>query len=192
MELTVLFAAVFAATFLLSKAGPAVYGAPLVLVPQASAMTRLMLQSPDEQIAIPFLNMRVRDIGDSWHEARSGHRKHEGQDIFAPLGTPIYSATNGIVFQIASTPKGGKNISVLGAGSRIYYYAHLSRFAEQVKLADRVTPDTVIGYVGITGNAVGTPPHLHFGVYDYAGAMNPLLLLANRQNLSSSRRGSGQ
>jgi murein DD-endopeptidase MepM/ murein hydrolase activator NlpD len=38
----------------------------------------------------------------------------------------------------------------------------------------------VLGYVGTTGNAQGTPPHLHFGVYTFNGAINPLPLLTDR------------
>lgn len=188
-ELVALLVGVFAGTFLLAKAAALPVGSVAAPAsPGLSEFARLMRLPPDEHIELPFYGMRVREIGDSWHEPRSGHRKHEGQDIFAPIGTPIYSATSGIVSEIATTPKGGNNVSVLGAGGRVYYYAHLSRFAADLKFGETVTPETLLGYVGITGNAVGTPPHLHFGVYDYAGAMNPLPLLTNRPMLRSSRR----
>jgi peptidoglycan LD-endopeptidase LytH len=63
---------------------------------------------------------------------------------------------------------------VIGAGGRVYYYAHLDRYAENLKVGDAVTTETVIGYVGNSGNAKGTPPHLHFGVYTSTGAIDPL------------------
>lgn len=70
---------------------------------------------------------------------------------------------------------------ILGAGGRRYYYAHLEDFASDLKAGDFVTVDTLIGYVGTSGNARGTPPHLHFGVYVAgSGAINPLPLLADR------------
>ena len=60
-------------------------------------------------------------------------------------------------------------VSVVGAGARMYYYAHLDCYAPNLYEGDRVTTRTVLGYVGTTGNAAGTPPHLHFGVYTPAG-----------------------
>ena len=143
-------------------------------------VSRLMFQPPDERIAMPLWSVRVRQIGDTWHALRSGRRRHEGQDIFAPVGTAVYSATNGILIRMGDAGKGGNAVSVLGAGGRVYYYAHLLSFAEHLRVGHSVTPATVIGYVGRTGNAVKTPSHLHFGVYDFTGAINPLPLLVNR------------
>ena len=53
---------------------------------------------------------------------------------------------------------------VAGAGSRRYYYAHLDAWAD-IEEGVAVTPETVLGFVGNTGNALTTPPHLHFGIY---------------------------
>ncbi|MFN2491724.1 MAG: M23 family metallopeptidase [Pyrinomonadaceae bacterium] len=70
---------------------------------------------------------------------------------------------------------------MIGTGGRVYYYAHLERYAPQLAEGNYVTTRTVLGYVGSTGNAVGTPPHLHFGVYESTrGAMDPLPLLNDR------------
>jgi murein DD-endopeptidase MepM/ murein hydrolase activator NlpD len=62
----------------------------------------------------------------------------------------------------------------------MYYYAHLDSYAPNIATGDPVTTQTVLGYVGTTGNAAGTPPHLHFGVYASGGALNPLPLLTDR------------
>ena len=174
-EFACLFAGVFAASFLLSRANQP----PLLLPPSSCAISRLILQPPDESIPVPVANIRTRQIGDTWHALRSEHRRHEGQDIFAPEGTPVYSVTCGILVRFSATPKGGNSISVLGAGGRVYYYAHLSHFAAGLRVQDAVTPQTLLGYVGTTGNAAGTPAHLHFGVYDFTGAINPLPLMKN-------------
>ncbi|MGQ0763264.1 MAG: M23 family metallopeptidase [Acidobacteriota bacterium] len=64
-----------------------------------------------------------------------------------------------------------------------------------ISAGKRVTPETVLGYVGTTGNAAETPPHLHFGVYSGSGAINPLPLLSDRpeekspQKVSPKRKG---
>jgi murein DD-endopeptidase MepM/ murein hydrolase activator NlpD len=121
-----------------------------------------------------------RQIADTWHAPRGTNRLHEGQDIFAPKGTPILSATNGFVYNIGENNLGGQTVSVIGAGGRIYYYAHLEAYARGLEVGDRVNTRTVLGYVGTTGNAQGTPPHLHFGIYTSSGAINPLPLLTDR------------
>ena len=82
--------------------------------------------------------------------------------------------------KVGENSLGGQTVSVIGAGGRLYYYAHLDSYAPHIEAGDRVTTQTVLGYVGTTGNAAGTPPHLHFGVYATGGALNPLPLLADR------------
>jgi murein DD-endopeptidase MepM/ murein hydrolase activator NlpD len=66
---------------------------------------------------------------------------------------------------------------VLGPGGQRHYYAHLDRFAG-VFAGMRVQAGTLLGYVGNSGNAKGTPPHLHYGIYTASGAINPYPLLA--------------
>ena len=136
-----------------------------------------MTEPPDARVAMPLRHLPAGRIADTWHAGRSGGRLHEGQDLFAPSGTPVYSATHGFVIRIGDAGIGGNAVSVMGAGGRVYYYAHLSRFAEGLRIGDEVTEETVLGYVGNTGNARTTPSHLHFGVYGRSGALNPLPLL---------------
>jgi murein DD-endopeptidase MepM/ murein hydrolase activator NlpD len=143
-------------------------------------VARLYAQTPDSKIAMPLENVAKRAVADTWHAPRGTGRLHEGQDIFAPRGTPILSSTNGYVFKIGENNLGGQTVSVIGSGGRIYYYAHLDRYAPGLEVGNRVTPRTVLGYVGTTGNAQGTPPHLHFGIYTLNGAINPLPLLTDR------------
>ena len=77
---------------------------------------------------------------------------------------------------------GGNTVFVVGAGGRSYYYAHLDSYAPGLAVGDYVTPETVLGFVGTTGNAAGTPPHLHFGVYTSGGTINPLPLMRDMTN----------
>jgi murein DD-endopeptidase MepM/ murein hydrolase activator NlpD len=140
----------------------------------------LSLQEPDPTLALPIRTLQVQQIRDTWHAARAAGRLHQGQDLFARRGTPVYSATAGYVVRIGETRLGGRTVSVMGAGWRLYYYAHLDAYAPGLAVGEAVTADTLLGYVGTSGNARGTPPHLHFGVYTVGGAMNPLPLLRDR------------
>jgi murein DD-endopeptidase MepM/ murein hydrolase activator NlpD len=143
-------------------------------------VVKLYTVTPESRIAMPLLEVRKEQIANTWHAPRGDKRLHEGQDIFASLGTPIYSATEGYIYNIGENNLGGQTVSVIGAGGRIYYYAHLDRYAPGIAEGDYVTPKSLLGFVGTTGNAQGTPPHLHFGVYTSDGAINPLPLLNDR------------
>jgi len=143
-------------------------------------VAKLYTQAPDTKIAMPLEDVSRKDVADTWGAPRGTGRRHEGQDIFAPKGTPILSATNGFIYKIGENNLGGQTVSVIGSGGRIYYYAHLDAYARGIAVGDRVSKRTVLGYVGTTGNAQGTPPHLHFGIYTLTGAINPLPLLTDR------------
>ncbi|HEX5708761.1 MAG TPA: M23 family metallopeptidase [Pyrinomonadaceae bacterium] len=143
-------------------------------------VARLYAREPDTELSMPVEGARVGGVSDTWHAERPDGRRHEGQDIFARRGTPVRSATEGYVVRVGESPLGGKTVFVMGAGGRAYYYAHLDRHAEDLAAGAYVTTETVLGYVGTTGNATGTPPHLHFGVYTPEGALNPLPILKDR------------
>ena len=134
---------------------------------------------PDRELSVPVEGVGVKQIKNTWHAPRSDGRLHEGQDIFARRGTAVRSATEGYVVSVGENALGGNTVFVLGAGGRNYYYAHLDSYAEGLAVGVYVTPETVLGYVGTTGNAAGTAPHLHFGVYTTGGAIDPLPLFKN-------------
>src|SRR5829696_8356279 len=92
-------------------------------------VAHLYTQEPDRKIAMPFEDVSKRQIADTWGAPRGTGRRHEGQDIFAPKGTPILSATNGYVYKIGANNLGGQTVSVISAGGRVYYYAHLDTYA---------------------------------------------------------------
>jgi murein DD-endopeptidase MepM/ murein hydrolase activator NlpD len=144
-------------------------------------VAQLYTKDPDKKLAMPIQDVSTKQIANTWHAPRDGGRLHEGQDIFAPRGTPVLSANEGYVVNIGENSLGGQTVSVIGAGGRVYYYAHLESYAPHLSEGDYVTTQTLLGYVGTTGNATGTPPHLHFGVYESTrGAVNPLPLLSDR------------
>ena len=116
-----------------------------------------------------------------------GRREHHGIDIFAPRGTPVLAAADGMVVRTGDSGRGGLHVWQRGedeAGRYLgsLYYAHLDRI--DVPVGRRVTRGTPIGTVGNTGNARTTPPHLHFGLYRrYRGPVDPLPLVGERRDL---------
>jgi murein DD-endopeptidase MepM/ murein hydrolase activator NlpD len=143
-------------------------------------LARLAAQRPDAALLMPVARAKVSRVADSWGRPRPGGTTHQGQDIFAPEGTAVFSATGGYVVRVGRTPHGGNAVVIAGAGGRRYYYAHLKTFAPEMRVGKKVAPETVIGFVGNTGNAVHTPPHVHFAMYTRVGAVNPLPLLRDR------------
>ncbi|MEO8577063.1 MAG: M23 family metallopeptidase [Gemmatimonadales bacterium] len=137
-----------------------------------------LITSPSPSVVmIPVMNVKKREILNSWGMPRSGGRSHQGVDIFAQRGTPVLSATEGIVIRVGANELGGRVINVLGPGRQVHYYAHLDRYGA-FKEGDAVVPGQILGYVGNSGNAWNTPPHLHYGVYrPTGGAVNPWPLL---------------
>ena len=144
-------------------------------------LMRLAGEPVDESILMPVYGMRVGQVTDTWQSPRGGgERTHEGQDMFASRGTPVLSGTHGYVTRIRTSELGGIHEFVAGSGGRRYYYAHLDRVATGLRVGQEVWTDTMLGFVGNTGNAITTPPHLHFGVYEGREAINPFSLLRNR------------
>ena len=132
-------------------------------------------------LAMPIPNLKRGAMVDTWHAARAPHRHHEGIDLFASKGTPVVATTDGFVLGRGQDKLGGNVVWVFGPGGQHHYYAHLDQFAD-VHTGDRVHAGMLLGYVGNTGNARTTPPHLHYGVYGDAGAINPYPLLALHQD----------
>lgn len=117
-----------------------------------------------------------RNLTDTWGAARSQGRSHEGIDIFAPRNTPVQSTTQGVVSKVGENTLGGRVVVVVGPGGAGHYYAHLEDYAD-ISPNDWVNQGDVIGYVGDSGNAKGTPPHVHYGIYINGNAVNPYPLL---------------
>lgn len=103
-----------------------------------------------------------------------GRRVHHGIDIFAPRGTPVIAATDGVVRSVAPNNLGGNVVWLSDEKRRqSLYYAHLD--AHIVTAGQRVSTGDTLGFVGNTGNARTTAPHLHFGIYRRgSGPVDPL------------------
>lgn len=138
---------------------------------------RLSRMPAPASLAMPVAGLKRSALNDTWHAARAPARRHEGIDIFAKKGTPVIASTEGLVIRCGENALGGNVVWVLGPGGHHHYYAHLDQ-AASVAVGERVPAGKLLGYVGNTGNAKTTPPHLHYGVYADAGAINPYPLLA--------------
>src|SRR5258706_5814050 len=137
-------------------------------------VAQLYTRTPDKKLAMPIESVKTKEIANTWYAARDGSRLHEGQDIFAPRGTPILSATEGYIAHIGDNSLGGQTVSVIGAGGRIYYYAHLEAYAPHIAEGDFVLTPTLLCYVGTNRNAAGTPAHLHLCGFASSGAVDPV------------------
>jgi peptidoglycan LD-endopeptidase LytH len=127
------------------------------------------------KLLVPVVGVKRPALHTSFGEPRSGGRKHAGMDIFAHRGTPVVAAAEGVVVRIGTTDRlGGNTVWVAGKPSTLYYYAHLDHFQTGLRVGDHVEAGDVVGYVGNTGNARTTPPHLHFGMYPLVRAFWPV------------------
>lgn len=110
--------------------------------------------------------VNASDLRDTFTQARSGGRRHDAIDILAPRGTPVIAAVDGTIRKLFLSRAGGLTIYEFDtAQRRVYYYAHLDRYAS-IQEGESVRRGDVIGYVGTTGNAPANTPHLHFAVED--------------------------
>lgn len=114
---------------------------------------------------------------DTWGAPRSGGRRHQGTDVFAPLGAPAYAVVDGVIDKTGDGGLGGITLWLRAADGDRYYYAHNSR--NLVGVGDRVRAGQVIALVGTSGNAETTPAHIHFQAHPGGGqAANPYPWLA--------------
>ena len=143
-----------------------------------------------ESIVFPVKNI-MSHFYDDWGEIRgSGKRVHEGIDIRAQKGSPIVAIADGRVNTISYSESSGYYIAIDHQNRWLSLYVHLdddingndnlggrdTAFADGIYLGGEVIAGQTIGYVGDSGNADGTVPHVHFevrymgksyDVYDY-------------------------
>ena len=124
-------------------------------------------------------------LTDTFGAPRPGGRKHEGIDIFAKEGTPIHAIAGGTVVQGFGNALGGNVVRIQGDDGRFYYYAHLKDGSfDHLHVGEHVNAGQVIGGVGHTGDAAGTPNHLHLQVRQNGDWVNPFNFLQPLPELS--------
>ena len=121
---------------------------------------------------------------DTYGAARPDVAYHHGDDIFGQLGQPVVACADATVFSVGWNKVGGLRLWLLDDQGNQYYYAHLSAFSTAAFNGARVKAGQVIGFIGNSGDAEGTPYHLHFEVHPvrflylgYDGAVDPTLYL---------------
>jgi murein DD-endopeptidase MepM/ murein hydrolase activator NlpD len=118
------------------------------------------------RIGLPIAGLQIKDIQDTYSQRREGIRPHEATDILAPRGTPVLAVDSGTIKKLFTSKPGGLTVYQFDPTSVFcYYYAHLDRYAENLKEGMAVNRGDVIGYVGTTGNAPANTPHLHFAIF---------------------------
>lgn len=123
---------------------------------------------------------------DSWGAERErGQRKHEGTDLFAKEGTPLFSVSSGKIEKLGWNRLGGERVGVRGEDGNYYYYAHLKEIEPSLKIGQFISKGKFIGTMGHTGDALTTPDHLHFGIQTPNGTWaNPYPFLSVWQRYS--------
>ncbi len=133
----------------------------LVLISIITGVSAYSVYQGDDIIMPVVGAKRTSYDQNSFGAPRVGHL-HKGVDIFAKKGTPIRSATNGLVIFTGVLSLGGNVVLVVSPGLRFYYYAHLDSI--KTNKLKWVGQSDIIGTVGKTGNARFTPSHLHFSI----------------------------
>jgi peptidoglycan LD-endopeptidase LytH len=137
--------------------------------PVISADTRVLGSDMDElrgrSLAVPVRGLDADDLVSSFHDARGSSRQHEAIDILAPRGTDVLAVEDGTVAKLFTSRAGGLTVYQFDPSNKyVYYYAHLDRYAPNLKEGLAVRKGDVLGAVGTTGNAPKDTPHLHFAI----------------------------
>ena len=147
-----------------------------------------------QTIQITFPVLGGAPYRDDYGDPRHGGRSHEGIDIFAEKMRPLLAATAGVVnFITVNEATWGWSLSIMGDDGNEYRYLHLNNdtpgtddgqggynnaFAAGIQLGSRVLAGQAVGFLGDSGNAETTPPHLHFEIRPGGGApINPFASL---------------
>ena len=118
-------------------------------------------------LKIPVDGVDDDDLRDTYADSRGSGRQHEALDIMAPRHTPVRAVEDGTIAKLYLSEGGGGVTIYQFDPSRTYsyYYAHLDRYAPGLREGQAVKRGELIGYVGSTGNASPSAPHLHFAIY---------------------------
>jgi peptidoglycan LD-endopeptidase LytH len=136
--------------------------------PKQASVAEVVNRGPRPEaggLVIPVDGVTPDHLKSDFNDARGGFRVHHAIDILAPRGTPVRAAVAGTIRKLFVSRAGGITIYEFDEKEeRVYYYAHLDRYADFLREGLSVAQGDVIGYVGTTGNAPQNTPHLHFAI----------------------------
>jgi len=175
----------------IAAAGDTAEPAKLVPVKESRSQQAHADSAPlaSRKLTMPVQGYDAHRLRDNFDEMRGGVRRHEALDIMAPRGTPVLAADDGVIAKLFRSAAGGITIYQFdGAQQYAYYYAHLDHYREGLREGEAVKRGDLIGYVGSTGNAPESAPHLHFTIFELGPdkkwwrgkAVNPYPYLASR------------
>lgn len=133
-------------------------------------------------------------LTNSFGEPRGGGRPHQGVDIFGNIGDPLVAVDDGEL-RAGVDPLGGNIVNLYARDGTRYYYAHLDTFAHPDKTSSpsptaprQVRAGDIAGFLGKTGNAATTQPHLHFEAHPGNGpAVDPFPELVRAPRIDLER-----
>ncbi|MGI9540127.1 MAG: choice-of-anchor P family protein [Miltoncostaeaceae bacterium] len=153
-----------------ASAPPLVPAAPIIL-PRRPAPTGVLAPT-DARYVFPVHGQS--SFIDDYGFPRASTGWHQGVDIFAPTGTPLLAVADGTLSKVGVNRLGGNRLWLTDEDGNEFYYAHLSAFAPSAVNGAEVVAGEVIGFVGNSGEAITTPPHLHFEIHPGGGdSINP-------------------
>lgn len=160
--------------------------------PAAGSSQTVATNSPPpagQGLMVPVAGVQAAQLVDTYTQSRSGGRSHDAIDIMAPRGTPVYAVEDGRIAKLFLSKPGGITLYQFDPSERLaYYYAHLDGYASGIAEGKLLKRGELIGYVGSTGNADPSAPHLHFAIFALGPdkkwwqgtAVNPYSLLGGR------------
>jgi murein DD-endopeptidase MepM/ murein hydrolase activator NlpD len=120
----------------------------------------------ERRFTLPVKGIDRSELRSSFDEARGEGRHHEAMDILAPRGTPILAVEDGTIAKLFASKAGGLTVYQFDPTTTYaYYYAHLDRYAPDLRDGEHVKRGDVLGFVGTSGNAPPNTPHLHFAIF---------------------------
>jgi murein DD-endopeptidase MepM/ murein hydrolase activator NlpD len=167
---------------------------PAVFAPRATAVEAAPPSMADaigilaqRNLEIPVRSVAAGQLRDTFDDARALGRRHDAIDIMAPRGTEVLAVEDGTIAKLFTSKAGGLTIYQFDPTQTFsYYYAHLDHYASGLREHQPVQRSQLLGYVGSTGNASASAPHLHFEIsrlgpdkkWWKGEAINPYPLLA--------------
>ncbi len=154
-----------------APAAPEAAPAAPIVVPEPLGLPRRAAPAVTIATDAGYVFPVVGDVSftDDYGAPRAGTGWHHGNDLFAARGTPVVAVADGTLSKVGVNTLGGNRLWLTDDAGNAFYYAHLSAYAPAAVDGARVTAGQVIAFVGNTGQAITTPPHLHFEAHPGGG-----------------------